>query len=234
MSLRLCCATISTLALMVGAMAPAVGQTSVQTLATTQSPISFDIPVQPLTRALDAYTAATGLHVLYDSDLASGRRSTAVSGVLMPDVALRVLLDGTGLAAYYAEKTFAIVPAPSNQQGSAAVLRQSGESSFFANLQGAIERAFCEKAETKPGQYRAALQFRIGTSGEVLSPELLSSTGDPQRDRTIIDLLGRLRIQQPPPPGLAQPIRMIVSPRPQVQSGDCGLGQDPPAVQATR
>jgi hypothetical protein len=65
-----------------------------QCLSFRQSPPNF----RSACTALDAYAAATGLQVLYDGALAAGRRSNAVSGVLMPDVALRVLLEETGLS----------------------------------------------------------------------------------------------------------------------------------------
>ena len=232
--LRYGCLAMSALVLMAGWATTTLGQTDTQRLAKVETPIGFEIAAQSLASALDAYAAVTGLQVLYDGDLAAGRRSTAVSGVLMPDVALRVLLEGTGLAVFYTENAFAIVPAPSNRQdkGHRPGAVQSDNLPFLALVQGTIERAFCRQAETVPGQYRAALQFRIGTSGEVLYPQLLSSTGDLRRDRMITDLLRHLRIEQPPPPGMAQPLTMVVSPRPPAQSGDCGGGQSSPAQRA--
>lgn len=233
-SLRLGCLVMSALVLMAELATTAIGQTDVQRRRTREeTPVGFQIAAQPLAPALDAYAAATGLQVLYDGDLAAGRRSTAVTGVLMPDVALRVLLEGTGLTVLYTENAFAIVPAPSTRQDRPGPVR-SNHLAFLALVQGTIERAFCQQAETMPGPYRVALQFRIGTSGEVLYPELLSSTGNPQRDRTIAELLRRLRVEQSPPPGMAQPFTMVISPRPPAQSGDCGVGQSLPAPRGVR
>jgi hypothetical protein len=207
--------------LVCGSTAPVVAQAVTDPPPVrTDAPIDFSIPALPLTRALDAYSAATGLMVLYDSALADGRRSTAVGGKLMPDVALRVLLEGTGLVVFSSGRAFAIEAAPADQQDATTGL-DAAELSYLALVQQAIEQGFCERAETRPGAYRAALQFRIGSSGEVLSPELLSSTGDQTRDRVIVELLGRLRVGREPPPRLAQPVSMIISPRPPAQSGDC-------------
>jgi hypothetical protein len=64
--------------------------------------IYFDIPAQSLAGALDRYSTASGLMVMYDSGLAKDRRSTAVQGLLAPDVAISVLLEGTGLVAFNA------------------------------------------------------------------------------------------------------------------------------------
>jgi hypothetical protein len=223
----LCLRDIATLsfALVVGSTEAIPAQTTTDPpLVQTDAPTNFDIPALPLIRALDTYSATTGLMVLYDSALAEGRRSTAVTGTLVPDVAIRVLLEGTGLVVFNTGRAFAIEAAPSDQQDATSAFG-AAELPYLALVQRVIAQGFCERAETRPGGYRAALQFRIGTSGEVLSPELLSSTGDQSRDRMIVELLGRLRIGRGPPPGVAQPVSMIISPRPPAQSGDCSLAK---------
>jgi hypothetical protein len=227
-----CIAAVSVSALLLlASSAAAFAQTNSGGATKVETPIGFEIAAQPLAPALDAYSAATGLEVLYDSNLANGRLSTSVSGVLVPDVALRVLLEGTGLTAFYTENAFAIVPAPPGAQQPHGMV-PSEHLPYLAIVQAAIESAFCRQAETVPGHYRLALQFRIGTSGEVLYPQLLSSTGDRERDRTITELLRNLRIEQGPPPGMRQPLTMLVSPRPPSQSGDCRVGQSSPASAA--
>jgi hypothetical protein len=210
----------------------AVGQSDLQNATTPEARLRFDIPEQPLTTALDAYAAATGLEVLYDSNLAAGRRSTIVRGVLVPDVALRVLLEGTGLTVLYAEHAFAVVPRPSRLQSNST--NPTDRIPYLAIVQGSVERVFCNHPETRPGQYRLALRFSIGAGGEVLQPQLLSSTGDPQRDGLIADLLSGLSIERAPPPDLPQPITMIVSPRPPVQTGDCGSAEGRPLPRVAR
>ena len=232
--LRFGCLAISALMVITAFVRTANGQH--RTSTQTGAPVRFEIAAQPLAPALDAYAATAGLEVLYDSELAAGRRSTAVRGVLMPDVALRVLLEGTGLTVFYTDNAFAIVPVPSNRRGNAPSngLVRSDHMPYLALVQAAIERAFCQQAETTPGQYRAALRFRLGTSGEVLSPQLLGSTGDRDRDRKIGELLGQLSIEQPPPPGMPQPVTMIVSPRAPAQSGDCRIKPRPSAQRVTQ
>lgn len=235
-ALRIRCMAISALVLMAGSAATAIGQTGSRGLAQAEIPTGFEVAAQPLASALEAYAAATGLQVLYDADLAAGRKSTSVNGVLMPDVALRVLLEGTGLTVFYTDNAFAIAPVPANGQrnGHLGGSVWSERVPYFALVQAAIEHAFCQEAETIPGQYRAAIRFRIGTSGEVLFPQLLGSTGDTGRDRTIAELLRHLSIERSPPPGMPQPLTMIVSPRAPAQSGDCRAEQNPPRPQATR
>jgi hypothetical protein len=215
-----CLATLSLVAL--GSAESAVGQTDARPVGRDDAPISFNIPAQPLTHALDAYSATTGLMVLYDSHLAEERRSTAVSGELAPDVAIRVLLEGTGLAVFSAGRAFGIEVELSDPQSGTGDFK-AADMPYLALVQRTIQRVFCEREKTKPGQYRAALQFRIGAAGEIMSPDLLSSTGDRQRDLMIVEALGRLRVPLNPPPGMAQPLSMIISPRPLAQSGDCGF-----------
>jgi hypothetical protein len=199
-------------ALIVGASVAALGHSPERT-------IDFDIPAQTLTSALDAYSVAAGLEVMYDSSLGVTRRSTALRGVLPADIALRVLLEGTGLTAVYSGSSFAVVPLATTRQTSGSEI--TAYTSYFALIQGNIERAFCRRPETMPGQYRLALQFGIGMSGEVLHPQLLASTGDLRRDAMITDLLHGLTIEQPPPPAMPQPVTLVVSPRSPNQTGDC-------------
>lgn len=59
----------------------------------------FDIPAQPLSKALGQYSRASGILVVADASLTRGRTSTAVHGTLRPRDALSQLLKGTGLAA---------------------------------------------------------------------------------------------------------------------------------------
>jgi TonB family protein len=204
---------------------PLIGQQAPQPIEAAAA-IYFDIPAQSLAGALDRYSAASGLMVMYDSGLAKDRRSTAVQGLLAPDVAISVLLEGTGLVAFNAGKTFGLEEAGLDQAGPP----RSGDAAdlaYLALVQRAVERSFCDRAQTRPGAYRAALQFRIGPSGDVSDARLLSSTGDQARDRVILEVLRGLRVSRVPPSRLAQPISMIISPRPLSVSRDCGSIEAP-------
>lgn len=58
--------------------------------------VSFSIPSQPLSSAINAFIRASGWQVGYSSAIASGARSQAVSGRMPPAQALQTLLSGTG------------------------------------------------------------------------------------------------------------------------------------------
>jgi|HubBroStandDraft_2_1064218.scaffolds.fasta_scaffold03380_2 iron complex outermembrane receptor protein len=58
---------------------------------------NIDIPAGELSTALDAYSAETGIHLLYADDTVRGLRSGGIKGNISADVALTRLLSGTGL-----------------------------------------------------------------------------------------------------------------------------------------
>jgi len=183
--------------------------------------MSFDIPSQPLPSALDSYVTASGLEVFYVSSLAAGRMSTAVSGQISRDVALSILLEGTGLTAVNVSNAFSIEPVPAVASRGPSV---SSHLPYFALVQSAIEEAFCRSPQTAPGGYRLGLRFRIGTAGKVMQAEVIGTTGNAERDKVIAAVLGGLNIGRAPPHGMPQPVTMLISPRPPIQTGDCRPG----------
>lgn len=187
--------------------------------AAGRTQVEFDIPSQPLASALERYGDATGREVLYDSNLAIGRRSTAVAGPMTPEVALYTLLDGTGLAArFMADGTFVLVPATVGPQDNAAQER------YYGRVQFRLREALCANSETRPGSYRLVALLWIGTAGKVARYERLGSTGLPERDRNVDLTLGRLAVGAPPPAGFSQPVLvMIVPDQPGITLG-CEVG----------
>lgn len=182
--------------------------------------LGFDIPAQSLASALDAYATVTSIETFYDSELTRTRRSTAVKGVLTPDVALRILLEGTGLTEVLTGNTFAVVTAPRQAQYGGARLSEFG--AYYSVLQAGVARAFCRHAETVPGEFRAIIRFSVGSSGELQDLRLLDSTGDLRRDVIIADELRGVSFDAPPP-RLPQPVTMMVAPRPAERTGDCDV-----------
>jgi len=204
-----------------------------QSAFATEQPIEFDVPSQPLASALDAYIAATGFVVVYNGNLTTGQLSHAVTGRLMPKVALSLLLEDSGLVAEYTtSNAFVVLPAP-EQAGvekkplaiALAALSQQGaiERRYSGLVQERVNSALCARRETEPGSYRAAISFWVGSSGQVTRLKLLSSTGDQQRDAAIVDIAGRAAIGEPPPPRMTQPFTMVVLPRSSGGAVDCPL-----------
>jgi len=180
----------------------------------------FDIPAQSLETALAAYVAVTGVETIYDSELMGARQSTAVKGVLAPDIALRVLLEGTGLSEISTGNAFAVVDAPRGQHYGGARLSEFGP--YYGSLQDGFAHVFCRHVETVPGDFRAIIRFSIGSTGELRNLRLLNSTGDLRRDAIIADELHGMTFD-PPPARMPQPITRMVAPRAAARTGDCAV-----------
>jgi hypothetical protein len=188
----------------------------------------FDIPAQPLETALAAYVAVTGVETIYDSELMRSRQSTAVKGLLASDIALRVLLEGTGLSEISAGNAFALVEVPRGQYYGGARLSEFGQ--YYGHLQDGFARVFCRHAETVPGEFRAIIRFSIGFSGEMRNVRLLNSTGDLRRDAVVTDQLHGMTVE-PPPSRMPQPVTMMIAPRAVGRTGDCAIRPRGPSAE---
>jgi hypothetical protein len=180
--------------------------------------VALDIPAQSLESALYAFGAATGTEIFADGSAVTGRRSNDVKGVLTVAQALRVLLTDTGLEAHTIGAhaiTLSLIP----QERSKTALYRS----FSAYLQNAALRQLCREEDIDLGTYRIAMQLWFNDLGGVRRVELLSSTGDQTRDRRIQSLLQGISVGKPPP-GLPQPVAMVILPRSFQDSGDCAIG----------
>lgn len=197
-------------------------------------PIAFHIPAQPLAIALQAYGQRAGVQVLYESDSAVDRRSTAVEGDFTPYAALNLLLTGTDLRVSYV-RSDSVTLAPSSADGddppptalAAADLslgtlrvRETSESDdearvrdFGESVKADIENALRKDAKTRGGDYRAVLDLWISPSRTIRQIDLLHSTGDHERDVNLAAALRGLATSQPAPTNLPQPIRVAIAVR---------------------
>jgi hypothetical protein len=201
----------------------------------TQDVVSFDIPEQSLASALDSYSARTGIVGLYHGQLALGRKSMAVVGRFTPATALTLLLQNSGLEAEYAAPgAFAVVPAHGGRRSTvtadsvarAAVSQLDlTQRSYSGLLQERINDALCENTLTRPGDYRVAVNFRVGSAGDVTDFSLLGSSGDTRRDHAIQHGLQALHIGRVPPAHMPQPFTMVVLPASSGGTVDCRLNR---------
>lgn len=188
------------------------------------APIPFDIPAQPLDTALDAYGSVSRMQILYETALTAGRRSTVVKGLYTEEAALRLLLAGTGIeVAYTQERAFTLVrsrlPDPARRAtraGHVAIYDR-----FLGDLQTRMLAALCAHPDTRPGAFRLAVQFRITGAGTVEDLLLLSSTGIVARDGAITGLLTGLALAERPPPGMPQPVTMVLAAGPSDGADAC-------------
>jgi len=171
----------------------------------TRSPIQFAIAAQPLAAALDTYSVISGHELYYDGDLAVGRRSSAVEGRLVPDVALRELLAGSGLVARATgPNSFTIKPGPPSRLASAT------HQSYFATIQARVSQVLCARAETRPGDADLLLQLWIASTGTVQRAQLLDAPNRDMRENAFVGALQGISIGAGPPAELPQPITMAI------------------------
>ncbi|GLQ91469.1 STN domain-containing protein [Dyella acidisoli] len=197
---------------------PTVGRTG---LLRIDDSIAFDIPAQSLLTALQTYSELTGQAVLVDNALAEGRRSPGVHGNFDKTEALQKLLAGTGLvASYSSDQAFTLKLAESDASAGKTV-RERPESvgveeseavieHYAGQIQKPIEAALCQLDDTRPGTYRLAVQIWIASSGHVEKAKLLTPISG-QRDYEVRHALNKL-VLEPPPPGMPQPITMLLLP----------------------
>lgn len=196
----------------------------------TLNAIAFHIPSQPLDSALQAYSKASGVEVLYESSIAAELNSSPVEGTFSPETALRTLLIGTELTVQYTRSDAITLALPSSQQdlppmnplGDADLMLdtlritagestdQDGLREFSQATQLDIESALRKNARTRTGSYRASVKLWVDPSRTVRRAELAQSTGDPERDASIADTLQGLVLRQVPPANTPQPVRVVI------------------------
>ncbi len=182
----------------------------------TRSPIRFAIAAQPLAAALDTYSVVSGLELYYDGELAVGRRSHAVEGRLVPDVALRELLTGSGLVARATgPNSFTITVGPSRPAS-------ASHQSYFATIQARVSQALCAHAETRPGSIDLLLQLWIASTGTVQRAQLLDAPNGDMRENAFAAALRGVSIGAAPPAELPQPITMAIFARTNGEPTGCG------------
>ena len=185
-----------------------------------ESSLDFNIPAQPLATALEQYGSVTGRNALYNSNLLVGRRSTAVQGQISSDTALATLLEGTGLIARrLTADSFLLSLNPVET----APVAQPAVTDYYGRIQVGLQKVLCAAGNARPGSYRIGMRLWIDGSGDVTRFERVGSVGAPEIDDGIDRALRRLQIVAAPPPGIAQPISVVV--RPQAPGVTMGCAQ---------
>jgi hypothetical protein len=196
---RSCCA----LFLGVGLVQPCIAQSP-----GPEQPLVFDIPAQPLTNALEAFSAASGYQILMAEAVSASTAGNSVKGLLLPREALSRML-GAGLKAQFTGDRAAIIVR--DLRGGSPTISSRTAGDYDAVLQTAAIAALCRNAATRPGTYRAALDLWMSRSGSIERAELLHTTGDTERDQLIAEALHALKAA-PPPQDLEQPTTLLVLP----------------------
>jgi hypothetical protein len=140
----------------------------------------------PLATALGRYGDATGGEALFDTSLADGRISGAVSGQSTPDEALRKLLMGTGLyARFVTEKAFVLLPARTGDARQKAPSAPASTDRYHGLIQRTLLDALCRSGGARPGNYNVVIVFQIDATGDVEAVKRIGSTGMDDIDQSI-------------------------------------------------
>lgn len=180
---------------------------------------AFSIPAQPLDDALARLGASTGFQLLYDASLASGRRSTAVEGVMEPRQALMRLLDGTGLSARFTSRGAVVIYATSASTAVALKPITAVAAPLVGRRDDQAMRAYADKARLHIAEavrrdpsltgndVVVRLRLRVDAEGRVSDAALQDGAGDADWDARFLALISGLRFEAPPPE-LTQSLRM--------------------------
>jgi TonB C terminal len=186
-------------------------------------PIHFNIPAQSLATALSDFGLVTGQSVMFIDSQVAGKTSTALLGPLTAQVALNTLLTGTGLSAQEvsSQHRSAFILVPSVEQPAAQQRTDGLEHDYDALVQARVWQALCANTKTEPGRYRAVLRLQVAQTGHIDTVNLLSSTGNAERDASIRSVLGHLQVGPTPPPEFVQPLTLVILPQDVLRGSGC-------------
>lgn len=174
----------------------------------------FNIPAQSLQTALDAFGEQTRFAGLYSAASIKGLMSAPVSGRYTPDVALRLMLERTGLEVHYtAPDAFVLetIIAPNTVERNAV---------YDGMLQAGVRDVFCREPAIAALSYRIALRFYVDIKGRITQALLLDSTGDTGRDKAILQALKKVDLGRGPA-NTSLPFFMLILPQQLATDGDC-------------
>lgn len=184
----------------------------------TNAAMDFAIPRQSLQTALEAYSAITHFQILYSAELVRGKQAGPVQGVFTPPVALALLLRGTGLRVRYTSERSITLFAATSEKAEASVLairpiRVEGPAGpspaqlrYAQRLATVVARAIQRDPVTGRGSYAVRLRLWLSAEGQVTRAEVISVTPGASAAMEIPRVLGGMKIADPPPPGLPQPL----------------------------
>lgn len=221
---------ILVLAAIMNAAIPAAAQTA------AGGETNFNIPSQPLASAIQAFSQASSVEVLYESSITAGRRSDSIEGRFMASEALDRLLGNAGFSVRFTRANAVVLSLPSARDDlpatraaahfdlslgtirvTAATERpDDGQLREFSDaVQSEVGAMLRRDTRIRSGNYRIRVRLWIDPSRTVRHAELAQSTGDQTRDGAIETALKGFMISRLPPPNTPQPVRVIVSVRSQ-------------------
>lgn len=185
----------------------------------------FDMPAMPLSRAIDIYANTTGISVAVEV-AHMYTRTHSVSGRMTAEQALHTMLLDTGLLWRSNEPGAVMIYAPtapapvtplplsslSGHELAGADRGNKAHRRYAASVQETVFASLCNNPRTRPGSYRLLIQIRVNNWGQVVQHRRLDTSGNTATDKAIDQILAGLRLGSSPPPGLQQPIFILLLP----------------------
>lgn len=181
---------------------------------------NFDLPPDSLSHTLERYSQQTGVSVAVD--VAHMHASTSLLKARLNALeALQHVLRGTGLVVRQLSADSLVVVRGWTTMNSSELQRYelAGlnprnvlHKRYAAQLQTNLIAGLCNTAITRPGSYRLALQLRIDSHGKVIQHKRLDTSGNPERDRYIDEIVASTYVGAAPPSDLAQPVLILILP----------------------
>jgi len=195
----------------------------------------FNIPAKPLHQALESFGAVTGMALIYDSALARQRRSKPVIGIFTPEVALRMMLEGTDLTIRYNSPTDIMLISAAEEKTEVERQAKLGRSDvdglvldtlyvdvapgsqerpdftgYSHVVMSELKRALHRDPEIANRVYQVQLDIWINDRGQLRHPRLVKSTGMNQLDQAIRRVVEGTTLKSLPPKGMPQPVRFTI------------------------
>lgn len=196
----------------------------------------YDIAEQPLAAALADYATVSGVDIIYPQSLARGRRTRGLRGSFTAAIALKRLLEGTGLIARFNGPTAAVISeevaaadtasTTSERPVTEQTLRLEMAEVRAPRLVGMRDRAAYERygraiqseihalvhehGGYQGFSYRTNITVRIDLDGVIREVVIEKPSAAPEWDAHLLRLLDGRRLSAPPPAGFTGTFRFAV------------------------
>lgn len=158
----------------------------------------FDMPAQPLSQALAAFSEQTGISILVTSDLINNKTAAPVHGRLTPSAALRELLEPTDLTVRRVdESAWTLLPRAARHTATPPA-DATASRAYAGAVQHDLARLLCREHADQLGQARVALQLWIGGDGRIQRVHVLDSEHAPRWGAAVREALQGSRMAAPP------------------------------------
>lgn len=191
-----CLVTVRRL-LSVAALGALLTWPSVGRVATT---VMFDMPAQPLSQALAAFSEQTGISILVTSDLIHNKIAAPVHGRLTPSTALRALLEPTDLEVRRVDASaWTLLPREPQHTDTVTPPANTVTRAYAGAVQRHIARLLCRGHADQLGRTRLALQLWVRGDGLIERVHVLDPEHAPRWGSAVHETLEGSRIAAPPP-----------------------------------